>query len=266
MRRWKLRVQTLDSAGRLLPIFCSSQICWDFMFQGQKEVVCKPSWLWKKLCYLQGVTREGWIFVWFSLSKFPSYLKGDPSPPLIIDMLLLTRPVVAGFEVSRFVLSASCFVLIGEQIVALSKGFLVGQSAYGHLIILECVQVLDHASLHIPHPVCTALIWVKYSQNNKDVEMTSSGATRMVRLPVVVVGGVQEKKMMISFIKLIRLHCRCLSCTEKQTTTTADDVNPARSCRMRLGQTNIRHCCHMLLNSIGPVLHRSGTALFKQSC
>lgn len=30
--------------------------------------------------------------------------------------------------------------------------------------------------------------------------------------------------MMISFIKLIRFHCRCLSPTEKQTTT-ADDGN-----------------------------------------
>lgn len=113
-------------------------------------------------------------------------MKGDPSPPLIIDVLLLPRPVVAGFEVSRFVLSAYSFVLIGEQIGALSKGFLVGQSAYGHLIILECIQVLDRASLHITRPVCTPLIWVKYSQNNKDVEMTSSGATRIVCLPVVV--------------------------------------------------------------------------------
>ena len=31
-------------------------------------------------------------FVWFSLPKIPSHLKGDPSPPLIIDILLLIPP------------------------------------------------------------------------------------------------------------------------------------------------------------------------------
>lgn len=136
-------------------------------FRGKKKYLVNRHDFEKKLRSLQDVTREGWIFVWFSLSKFPSYLKGDPSPPLIIDILLLTRPVVAGFEVSRFVLSARRFLLIGEQIGALSKGFLVGQSAHGHLIILECVQALDRVSLHILRPVCTPLIWVKYSQNNK---------------------------------------------------------------------------------------------------
>lgn len=76
-------------------------------------------------------------------------------------------------------------------------------------------------------------------------------------------GGGGQGKEMISFIKLIRFHCRCLSCTGKQTTT-ADDVNPARSCRM--GQTNIRLLLsYMLTSSTGPVLRRSGTALFKQS-
>ena len=76
-------------------------------------------------------------------------------------------------------------------------------------------------------------------------------------------GGGGEGKGMISFIKVIRFHCGCLSCTGKKKKT-ADDVNPARSCRM--GQTNIRLLLsYMLTSSTGPVLRRSGTALFKQS-
>lgn len=53
--------------------------------------------------------------------------------------------------------------------------------------------------------------------------------------------------MMISFIKLIRFHCRCLSCSG----------GPDKH------QTLLSY---MLMNSIGLVVHRSGTALFKQSC
>lgn len=41
------------------------------------------------------------------------------------------------FDVSHILLSALCNVLIARQIGVLSKGFLVGQSTLGRLILLE---------------------------------------------------------------------------------------------------------------------------------
>lgn len=57
--------------------------------------------------------------------------------------------MVRSFEVSCVVLSAHCYVLIGRQIGALSKGFLVGQSTPGHLILLECGQALFRLTLAV---------------------------------------------------------------------------------------------------------------------
>ena len=68
-------------------------------------------------------------------------MKGDPSPPLIIDNLLLIPLIVESrrFDAGYVLLSAQYYVLIAGQIGALSKRFLVGQSTLGHLI-LECGQ------------------------------------------------------------------------------------------------------------------------------
>lgn len=107
-------------------------------------------------------------------------MKGDPSPRLIIDILLLICLRSRGsFEVGCVVLSARCRVLIGRQIGALSKGFLVGRSTAGHLILLECGQALagPHSRCQISvscpaapppreahHPArVPPLIWVTYS-------------------------------------------------------------------------------------------------------
>lgn len=68
----------------------------------------------------------------------------------------------------RFFLSATAtnYILISGQIGALSKGFLVGQSTLGHLILLECGQILVHnlPVSYLVHPIKASLIWVKYSQ------------------------------------------------------------------------------------------------------
>lgn len=54
--------------------------------------------------------------------------------------------MVADFDVSRVLLSAQCYISIASQIGVLSKGFLVGRSTPGHLILLECGQTLAAAA------------------------------------------------------------------------------------------------------------------------
>lgn len=78
------------------------------------------------------------------------------------------------FDVSHILLSALCNVLIARQIGVLSKGFLVGQSTLGRLILLEFGKA--RVSLTFPSlwvlllllwfilHVCLLLIWVTYSQ------------------------------------------------------------------------------------------------------
>lgn len=120
-------------------------------------------------------------------------MKGDPSPQLIIDILLLICLRSRGsFEVGCVVLSARCRVLIGRQIGALSKGFLVGRSTAGHLILLECGQALagPHSRCQISIscrcssssggssscPSAAAYLGYIFTKNNKAVGMTSSTA------------------------------------------------------------------------------------------
>lgn len=123
-------------------------------------------------------------------------MKGDPSPRLIIDILLLICLRGRGsFEVGCVVLSARCRVLIGRQIGALSKGFLVGRSTAGHLILLECGQALagPHSRCQISIscrcssssssssggsscPSAAAYLGYIFTKNNKAVGMTSSPA------------------------------------------------------------------------------------------
>lgn len=92
------------------------------------------------------------------------------------------------------VLSARCRVLIGRQIGALSKGFLVGRSTAGHLILLECGQALagPHSRCQISISCCcsssstsagsssclsaAASLGYIFTKNNKAVRMTSSTA------------------------------------------------------------------------------------------
>lgn len=82
---------------------------------------------------------------------YPNCLPLERRPfPSINNWHFITAPlVVAGlrFDVSPaffvFFLSVRWDVLIAEQIRAQSKGFLVGESARGHIILLECGQVLS---------------------------------------------------------------------------------------------------------------------------
>ena len=122
-------------------------------------------------------------------------MKGDPSPPLIIDVLLLLPLVVAALMCSF--ISVLLYVLIAGQIGALSKGFLVGQSTPGHLILLACGQapvrltrslshLLTSLSFFSRRLILSELIWVKYShRTTKAVGMTSSGGEK---------GGFHSKK------------------------------------------------------------------------
>lgn len=78
------------------------------------------------------------------------------------------------FDVSHILLSALCNVLIARQIGVLSKGFLVGQSTLGRLILLEFGKA--RVSLTFPSlwvlllllwfilHACLLLIWVTYSR------------------------------------------------------------------------------------------------------
>lgn len=80
------------------------------------------------------------------------------------------------FDVSHILLSALCNVLIAEQIGVLSKGFLMGQSTLGRLILLEFGKARVRLALTFPSlwilllllwfilHACLLLIWVKYSQ------------------------------------------------------------------------------------------------------
>lgn len=127
-------------------------------------------------------------------------------------------------------------VLISRQIGALSKGFLVGQSAHGHRILLQFGQAVYHVSArptsYSVHPVW-ALIWVKYSQSiallfkwhhlkwkGKMCSLKGGSSERnranffFYIICYVSCSSWKWQWVMISSITLIMLRWRCLSSSE----------------------------------------------------